>query len=410
MTGTTGQPLVQKRSAADVKGMKTALVLSGGGARGAYSAGALRYIFGVLGPELGEKLRVDVISGNSAGALNGCWLAGHGWSPESVDRLSALWQSLQVSDVYSFDARMLFKTPLKVLQRAPKTKANRALLDSKPLHRLIKESFPWDGLRERIDNGELEALIISTTQVRTGRHVMWIDRKSKKRLRNPDPTSELRPTEISPEHCVASSAIPFVFSPVRIGDELHVDGLLRHNTPLAPAHMLGCERILVINVKRSFPKRIRKIKGPETEPTMAFLMGKALNALLLDPAEKDLEHAQRESRIIDYGIKKYGPEFLTGLNEALEDEAPFRQVRTMILRPEADLGKIAAEVWVKKDIELTRTTRLLLSHIGETEGIKEADFLSYLLFDSAYTTAIERKGFNDTKARREELIAFFSAR
>jgi NTE family protein len=409
MPGTTRQPLVQKRSASDVKGMKTALVLSGGGARGAYSAGVLRYIFGVLGPELGDKLRVDVISGNSAGALNGCWLAGHGWSPTSVDRLSAMWQSLQVADVYTFDARMLFKTPLKVLQRAGKTKANHALLDAKPLKRLIEESFPWEGLRERIDSGALEALVISSTQVGTGRHVMWVDKKSKKRLRNPDPTAEVRQVQITTEHCLASSAIPFVFPPVQIGEELHVDGMLRHNTPLSPAHMLGCERILVINVKRAFPKRIRKPKGKSEAPNLAFLMGKALNALLLDPAEKDLQHAQRESQIIDYGIQKYGQEFLTGLNEAIKDAAPFRQVRTLILRPESDLGRVAADVWAKKDIQLTRTTRILLSHIAEKEGIKEADFLSYLLFDSAYTAAIERKGFNDTKARRDELIAFFTA-
>lgn len=388
--------------------MKTALVLSGGGARGAYSAGVLRYIFGVLRPELGDSLRVDVISGNSAGALNGCWLAGHGWTPESVDRLSALWQSLQVSDVYSFDARVLFKTPLKLLQKAQKSPASRALLNSSPLHELVSESFPWDGLRERIDSGKLDALVISTTQVQTGHHVMWIDKNSKKKLRNTDPTAEIRPTKILPEHCLASSAIPFVFSPVSIGEELHVDGLLRHNTPLAPAHLLGCDRILVINVKRSFQKRTKKKKKPGAEPSMAFLIGKALNALLLDPAEKDLGHAQRESQIIDFGIKKYGPDFLEELNQTIGTQTPFRSVRTLILRPEDDLGRVAAEVWAKKDITLTRTTRLLLAHIAEKEGIKEADFLSYLLFDSAYTGAIERRGFNDTKARRDELIAFFT--
>jgi len=389
-------------------GMKTALVLSGGGARGAYSAGVLRYLFGVLGPELGDKLRVDVISGNSVGALNGCWLAGYGWSPESVDRLSALWQSLQVSDIYKFDARNLFRTPLKMLQRAQKTKANRSLLDASPLHTLVRESFPWESLRERIDSGELEALIISTTQVGTGRHVLWVDKKAKKRLRSPDPTAELRQVQIQPEHCLASAALPFIFSPVQIDDQLHVDGLLRHNTPMAPARLLGCERILVINVKRSFTNRSRKRPVAAKEPTMAFLMGKALNALLLDPAEKELQRAARESKIIDYGIRKYGEDFLTGLNEELDDEAPYRSVRTMILRPEADLGRIAADVWAKSDIELTRTTRLLLSHIADREDIKEADFLSYLLFDSAYTTALERKGYNDTKARREELIAFFN--
>jgi len=389
--------------------MKTALILSGGGARGAYSAGVLRYLFGVLGPKLGDKMQLHVISGNSVGALNGCWLAGYGWDPKSVDRLSALWQSLQVSDVYSFDARNLFRTPLKMLQRAQKTKAHRSLLDASPLHQLVRDVFPWDSLRERIDDGELEALIISTTQVSTGRHVMWIDKKSKKRLRSPDPSAELRQVKIGPEHCLASSALPFIFSPVGIDDHLHVDGLLRHNTPLAPARLLGCDRILVINVKRSFSQRSkRKKKTPHKEPTMAFLMGKALNALLLDPAEKELDRAERESRILEYGIQRYGAEFLTGLNEMYPDDAPYQKVRTMLLRPEADLGQVAAEVWAKSDIELTRTTRLLLAHIAEREDIREADFLSYLLFDSAYTTVLEQQGFNDTKARHKELVAFFT--
>ena len=140
---------------------------------------------------------------------------------------------------------------------------------------------------------------------------------------------------------------------------------------------------------------------------MAFLMGKALNALLLDPAEKELQRAERESDIIEYGVRTYGEEFLEGLNSTLNPDVPYRRVRTMILRPKRDLGRMAAEAWAKSDIELTRTTRLLLSHIAEREGIKEADFLSYLLFDSSYTTAIERQGFLDTKARHDELVDFF---
>ena len=80
----------------------------------------------------------------------------------------------------------------------------------------------------------------------------------------------------------------------------------------------------------------------------------------------------------------------------------------MILRPDEDLGKVAAEVWAKSDIELTRTTKLLLTHIAEREDIKEADFLSYLLFDTAYTTALEKMGYLDTQARHDELVEFFT--
>ena len=54
---------------------RRAIVLSGGGARGAYAAGVIRYIVEVIGAELERKIPFDIISGTSVGAINAAWLA-----------------------------------------------------------------------------------------------------------------------------------------------------------------------------------------------------------------------------------------------------------------------------------------------------------------------------------------------
>ena len=49
--------------------VRTAVVLSGGGARGAYEAGVLYYIVERLPSVLGRTVRFDIVSGTSVGAI-----------------------------------------------------------------------------------------------------------------------------------------------------------------------------------------------------------------------------------------------------------------------------------------------------------------------------------------------------
>ncbi len=51
------------------------LVLSGGGARGAYEVGVLEYIFSEFADAKGNAPKVDLISGTSVGAVNGAFVA-----------------------------------------------------------------------------------------------------------------------------------------------------------------------------------------------------------------------------------------------------------------------------------------------------------------------------------------------
>ena len=67
--------------------LKTGLVLSGGGAKGAYHVGVVK--------ALAEyRIEVDIISGASIGALNGALLATSSSMQEGYERLNEIWQSL----------------------------------------------------------------------------------------------------------------------------------------------------------------------------------------------------------------------------------------------------------------------------------------------------------------------------
>ncbi|HET6922111.1 MAG TPA: patatin-like phospholipase family protein, partial [Anaeromyxobacteraceae bacterium] len=98
---------------------KTALVLSGGGARGAYEAGVMLYLREALPEAMGRRprdVRLDVISGVSIGAVNACFLASTAHEPETQARqLADVWRSLRLEDVFRWSALSLSSVPSYVI-------------------------------------------------------------------------------------------------------------------------------------------------------------------------------------------------------------------------------------------------------------------------------------------------------
>src|ERR1700682_2333974 len=78
-----------------------ALVLSGGGARGAYEVGVLRYVLGKLTPRLGDSARPRIFSGTSVGAINACAFAAHHDLPDfAVRQLAERWRQLGLEQIF----------------------------------------------------------------------------------------------------------------------------------------------------------------------------------------------------------------------------------------------------------------------------------------------------------------------
>ncbi|MBI2568298.1 MAG: patatin-like phospholipase family protein [Candidatus Schekmanbacteria bacterium] len=395
--------------------MKVALVLSGGGARGAYEAGILRYLLCDLSAHLGDRLRLDVIVGTSVGAINGIWIAGRGLTSASARQLSDVWCALRSDQIFRFGARDLVRLPRLLRGGSRRPNARQvSLLDPAPLRELIYHRLPWEGMRRRLFTGEVEAIVISATEIATGRSIHFVDHhRGSVPGFMPYDVADLLPVRLTPLHCLASAAIPFFFPPVDLGGNYFVDGALRQNTPLSPALRLGADRVLVIGVKRSFRARRDAAleKSRDRPPNLVFLLGKALNALTLDSIEEHLMRLEQFNTLLSWGATAFGSTFLERLNAVIAPVrgAPYRHVRTCYMRPSEDIGCLATTCFRKSKVRANWSTRKFYNMIGPDPDELEADLLSYLLFDRCYTAEIEKLGWEDARRNEEALVQFFTA-
>ena len=214
------------------------LILSGGGARGAYEVGALQYIFSEFGDPLNNPPKVDLISGTSVGAVNGAFVASmiHDL-PGGIQRLVDVWTGLELAHVLGFGLRQaagLYRVLLGGSGQA------RGVFDPSPLSALVGRNVAWRRLRRNIRSGSLQALTVSTTHVGTGQPVIFVDAAPGVGIPQSLGLHALvRRARIGQHHVLASAAIPLVFPAVEIGDEIHCDGGLRRNTPRGPSIHLG---------------------------------------------------------------------------------------------------------------------------------------------------------------------------
>lgn len=396
------------------------IVLSGGGARGAYEVGVLAWLLEELPRRLGRPPRIDVFTGTSVGAIHACWLAASLDEPDAGKRLEAIWQSLEVAAVYRMGFRDLLAIPRRLIglgpgAPTPRTDRLSGILDTRPLERLVRETVPWERLRTRISSGVVDAVAIAATEIATGRSVVWIDRREPTLEHWPnDPFVVARPTDLTPEHALASAAIPFLFPALRVDGDFFCDGGLRLNTPLAPALRLGCNRLLVIG--------LRHVPTPAEEATLAaartanyasitYLTGKVLNALLLDRIDYDVDRLRLTNAVLAAGVETYGPGFLPHINETVRRVrgAGYRLVDTVYLRPSRDLGILAAECYAHQARPASLRAWVSDAVLRYTvQGlVAEADLLSYLLFDRCYATHLIALGRADAASRADELVALF---
>jgi NTE family protein len=403
---------------------KRAVVLSGGGARGAYEAGVLRFILDELPKRTGITPDFEIVSGTSVGAIHACFLAATADETETRgQRLVEIWDRMRIQEIFKFTVRDFFRLPgrflgvkrvAKMLRDGQRPDRLYGLLDTGPLERLVLQSIPWKGIRRNIRSGRIDTVCVAATQIATGRAVVFCDSHRPELPPWASVTNiRMQRIRLSPLHALASAAIPLLFPSVRVGARYYADGGLRLNTPLAPAVRLGADRILVIGLTHE--------TGPTTSESLAqertaefgnpmYLFGKVLNALMLSPIDADVARLHFVNDIIATGSKVFGPGFLDELNSGLDPkgERPLRKIDDLVIRPSEDLGRLAAEV-VQNDpeLELGPFLGMLRRTTGAGSTAKEADLLSYLLFDAAYARPLAELGYKDAESRQDELAAFF---
>ncbi len=373
---------------------KVALVMSGGGARAAYQVGVLKAIAEMLPEDAPNPF--PVICGTSAGAINGAALAIYATRfQEGVRRLGMIWSNFQVQQVFRSDVRGIASSGarwLMALLLGGMGKRNpRALLDRSPLYALLQKYLPCDKIQESIDAGALHAFSVTASGYTSAQSVTFFQGVSSlapwKRARRIGCAAP-----ITVDHLMASSAIPFIFSAIRINREYFGDGSMRQVAPLSAALHLGADRILVIGARHDAEDQPPRVKvEAEDYPSLAQIAGHVLNSIFLDSLEVDMERLQR----INNTLKTIPPQYLKDGGMTL------RQVDVMSISPSTDIAKIAE----RHAFSLPRPVRYLLRGIGayNRDG---ANLVSYLLFEKSYCRELMALGYEDALRHKDQVKAF----
>jgi len=414
---------------------KLALVLSGGGARGAYEAGVVAYIRSQHFPrDLAFKRPFDILCGSSVGAINTCFLAAFNHNLEHQGKkILEIWQEIRQDDIYRRGviglANLMGRGVGGILGNifrgspdAPVTSPKRfhfnGFLDTSPLPRYLRRVIPWKQISLNIQKGSPEAVSVIATNVHTGKMELFIEK-------NPSVfyTGRHRANFVTleTEHAMASAAIPLVFPTVRVDGHYYCDGGLRLNTPLSPAVQLGAEKVLVIGLHHESERAEQKDNTPVHDtfavPTMGEVIGKVLNSIFLDRLEYDLEQMSRINSIIEGGEAVCGPDFLTHFNERVIEKAgrrdvpghQFKKLEVTTIFPSRDIREIFAECAI--DSQLIRknltTFEKVLFRLLDVDLRRGQEFLSFILFIPSYIKKLLELGFEDARSNHEALVKFF---
>jgi NTE family protein len=396
-------------------------VFGGGGARGAYEVGVCDYIFNHVAADLGRMPPLDVISGTSVGALHAAALAS--WAddpPTGMKVLVERWSELALEDVIRLDRRRLFTMMRALVGHPPRRMSPEmqrgGILDPSPLERLLSSSVEFERIAGHLRSGRLTAVSLSATHVNSGETAVFYQGEPPEAPYRMGRRTRVQAVKLTAAHALASAAIPFLFPAVRIEGELYCDGSLRQHVPLSPARHLGATALVVISPKRAEAPR-GATPGPAVSaehenafPGPLFLLGKTLNALTLDRLDGDLERVARVNELLAAGQRKYGGTFVPDLNRSLAEvgAAPVRPLALLPFHPSEDIGQMAAAFvrsrrFRAREGAVARAVR----RMAEGEGKKEADMLSYLLFDGWFARDLIAMGQRDAQQQHDQIVTFF---
>ena len=368
-----------------------ALVLAGGGARAAYEVGVLSAI-----AERAPALEFPIVTGVSAGAINAVYLAAHAESlPGAVAALRDHWSHLVVDRVYRIEPWRMVRALLRgvagtLLGTRGGAAVVRGLLDMSPLRESLAARLDCTGIDANIAAGRLRAVALSTTSYASGETVTFVHGTPDTPMWRRAMRSAVR-ARLTLDHVLASAALPILFPAVRLGESFYGDGSVRQTAPLAPAIHLGAQAILAVT-QRSEPERAAApASAPRDYPTLAEVIGMLLHAIFLDALEADAERIDRINQTLARVPTGAAPDGL-------------RPIRLLMLRPSRSLGALAATCGA----ELPAAVRWAVRGMGG-QGATAVDFLSYLLFDPAYTTALIELGYADGRAQWPRIEQFLAA-
>lgn len=270
--------------------MKRALVLSGGGAKGAFQVGALEWLID------NEHMTFDIIAGVSTGALQAVMLAMGKW-----DRLKLLWLTIKREDIMT--GSMGWMSAVKMAL------GKKSIYGNKPIYELLKREVKGELISDDI------MLIIGAACLRTGEFV-----EVQKHWSN------------LTQFILASTAIPIIWEPVQISASYRdmVDGGVRNVCPLGSVLKYDPDEIIIINC--SAPAEMAQ----EKEFDNALEIGqRTIDILTNEIFRTDLSEFLRINDLVAQVDSWNHPHFAL----LKSDGTPYKHFEHRIIQPEIPLGE-----------------------------------------------------------------------
>ena len=390
------------------RGGGAGLVLGGGGARGAYTSGALSVLLREL------KDEVTVIVGTSAGALTAAYLAAnwHQSADEAIDDGLKFWHRLRFGDVFKplvtvggagrFVRYVSEYLPISSLH-------SPSVLNPAPLEGTLGRLVDFDRLTENVREQRL-ALGVVATPAYSNRSVVFhqggIARHSDDPLRG---IEYVETPQLGVEHILASSAIPALFPAVRVtmperAAGWYYDGGPRLNTPIKPALWLGADRIIVVALNAVAPSRTVM---PDEQPDFYVGAAHLLHTALGDPLAQDIRTLANTNALI--AARRAASDRPPGQarDDALE---PVQPVPYIFIAPEdpSAIGEIAQRVYRKHfrrprlRTPGARDLWLIGNIVDAGADAMHGELMSYVFFAGEFADALIELGQADAQRWLDE--------
>jgi NTE family protein len=264
------------------KALKNVFVFSGGGSLAAVQVGMTKAL-------KNAGIIPDMVIGASAGALNAAFIASHPW-PGSIEKLEALWLSLKRHDVFPLDMPQLVTAILGKRNYLISPSGLESIIDNNLGVQTFEQTYV--GLK------------VVATELFTGKETVFDSGEIKSAL-------------------LASAALPGIFPPVKIGEDLFIDGGVADNTPISLAANLGAKNIFVLTADTEGIS-----KSVPSSPLGMWLHSSSL--LVNKRLRLDLEIWESKRNIYVFGIS-------SDFNVNLTD---FGQTSVLIVQGQEDAEKL----------------------------------------------------------------------
>jgi NTE family protein len=365
----------------------TALILPGGGARGAYQVGVLKAI-AELKVQQGNPF--PIICGTSAGAINAAVLASHAHEFDvGIERLEHFWKGMQCERVYKTDAWCVFKSGMKfaltLLSGGMIPTNPRSFLDNSPLRHFLQQTLRLEGIQTALEEGSLQGVSVTASGYTSATAISYFQalpgQPEWKR-----PRRRGQATKLTVSHLLASAALPIIFPAEKIGNEYFGDGGMRLVAPLSPAIHLGADRIMVIGTR---DERIDEpTDAPAQYPSAGEVGGYLMDTIFMDTLNADLARLNRINRTLEL------------VPDERKAETGLTNIESLVIKPSKDLRHVtAAHVH-----EIPKAVQLLLRTLGGWG--RDWRMASYLLFESPYCGELIDLGYSDAMLAEDEIVRF----